>query len=100
MRTTRPFTGSPTLWRLNQSSQWSGSSCLIPRESFWLGASMLRITAWTSSPFFSTSEGCLTRLVQEMSETCTRPSIPSSTSMKAPKSVMLRTFPVMTVPGA
>src|SRR6266511_1472319 len=49
--------------------------------------------AWTSSPFLSTSEGCLMRFVQDMSETCTRPSTPSSISTNAPKSVRLRTLP-------
>ena len=49
--------------------------------------------AFTLSPFFSTSEGCLTRLVQLRLLTCTRPSMPSSISMNAPKSVRLRTLP-------
>ncbi len=35
------------------------------------------------------------RWVHEMSDMCTRPSMPSSTPTKMPKSVMLRTLPLM-----
>jgi len=38
------------------------------------------------------------RLVQEMSEMCTRPSMPSSIPMKMPKSVMFLILPSMVVP--
>src|ERR1039458_4384067 len=65
----------------------------MPRESRWHEESIFRMTACTTWPFFRTSEGCLTRLVHDRSETCTRPSMPSSISMKAPKSVMFRTRP-------
>ncbi len=41
----------------------------------------------------------MTRLVQDMSETCTRPSMPSSISTKAPKLVRFRTLPLSRVPG-
>ena len=43
-----------------------------------------RTTASTVSPFFSISEGCVIFFVQDMSETCSRPSMPSSISTKAP----------------
>src|ERR1035438_2830883 len=59
---------------------------------------MASTMAFTLSPFFSTSEGCLTRLVQLRLLTWTSPSIPSSISMKAPKSVKLRTLPSTTAP--
>src|SRR5258708_557840 len=57
-----------------------------------------RMTALTLSPFFNTSEGCFTRVVQLRLLTCTRPSIPSSISMKAPNSVRLRTRPSTVAP--
>jgi len=49
-------------------------------------------------PFFNTSEGCFTRVVQLRLLTCTRPSIPSSISMNAPNSVRLRTRPRPSLP--
>src|SRR5581483_9648568 len=49
--------------------------------------------AFTRSPFFRTSEGCLTRLVQLKLLTCISSSMPSSISINAPKSVRLRTRP-------
>ena len=65
-------------------------------------AAVLRLDAendgLTFSPFLRTSEGCLMRLVQLRFETWTRPSMPSSISMKAPKSVRLRTRPSMMAP--
>ena len=61
-------------------------------------ASMLRITTSTASPFFTTSDGCWTRLVQLMSEMWIRPSMPGSISTNAPKLVRLRTLPLMRVP--
>src|ERR1039457_2717587 len=70
----------------------------MPRESRCDEESIFRMTACTTCPFFRISEGCLTRLVHERSETCTRPSMPSSISMKAPKSVILRTRPSTTEP--
>ena len=63
-----------------------------------LSASMLRITTSTASPFFTTSDGCWTRLVQLMSEMWIRPSMPGSISTNAPKRVRLRTLPLMRVP--
>ena len=56
------------------------------------------ITASTSSPFCTTSLGWLMRRVQDMSEMCTRPSTPGMISTKAPKSVRLRTTPLMVLP--
>ena len=59
---------------------------------------MLSTIASTLSPFFRTSEGCFRRLLHDMSEMWIRPSMPSSTSTKAPNSVRFRTLPVMVVP--
>jgi len=44
----------------------------------------------------STSRGCFTLRTQESSEMCASPSIPSSISMKAPKSANFVTFPFTT----
>ncbi len=56
------------------------------------------ITACTSSPFWTTSEGWLIRRVHDMSEMWTSPSTPGVISTKAPKSVRLRTTPSMRLP--
>ena len=46
--------------------------------------SMSSTTHSTQSPTFRIFDGCLTRLVHDISETWIRPSTPSSTSTKAP----------------
>ncbi len=74
-------------------SHGSSSACLRPREIRLFSPSMLRITTSTASPFLTTSDGCWTRLVQDMSEMWIRPSMPGSISTKAPKLVRLRTLP-------
>src|SRR5438094_3080880 len=61
-------------------------------------ASTLRISTSTSSPFFTTSEGCCTRLVHDISEMWISPSIPGSISTNAPNEVRLRTLPLRRVP--
>ena len=61
-------------------------------------ASTFRISTSTSSPFFTTSEGCCTRLVHDMSEMWIRPSMPGSISTNAPNDVRLRTLPLMRMP--
>ena len=70
----------------------------MPRLKRSFSTSMLSTQASTTSPFLNSSPGCLTRWVHEMSETCTRPSTPSSTPTNTPKSVTLRTMPLMTDP--
>ena len=79
--------------------QGSSPTCFRPRLMRRCSLSMDRITTSTVSPFLSTSLGWATRLVHDMSETCTRPSMPSSSSTKAPKLVRLRTFPLTRMPG-
>jgi len=49
-------------------------------------------------PLLQDLGGFFTRRVQERSETCTRPSIPSSISTNAPKSASFRTRPSTTEP--
>src|SRR6476620_4545439 len=93
MRTTFPSIVSPTWWREKKSSQMSVASCFRPSDSRWFSASMLSTIASTTSPFFSTSDGCLIRLLHDMSAMWIRPSISSSTSTNAPNSVRLRTLP-------
>ena len=78
--------------------QGSGWVCFRPREIRRAILSTCRTMASTRSPFFRISEGCFTRLVQDMSEIWMSPSIPSSSSMKAPKSTRFRTFPSRRVP--
>ena len=48
---------------------------------------------FTTSPIFTSSEGFVSFFVQENSLIWTSPSIPSSNSIKAPKSVSFVTFP-------
>src|SRR3990172_1531110 len=76
-------------------SHGSGVSCLYPSESRSFSLSTRRTTALTVCPFLKRSPGCVTRLVQERSETWIRPSIPSSRPTKTPNSVMLLTLPSM-----
>jgi len=76
------------------ATSFQGSfSCLYPRLIRFLSMSTSRTTTLTSCPFRSTSLGCLI-LVQLRSPMWIRPSIPGSTSTKAPKSVTLVTTPV------
>ena len=94
-----PVMTAPTLWFSKKISQTLGSICFTPRLMRWARGSRLRTLAMTSSPFFTISPGCLIFLVQLKSDTWIRPSMPSSSSTKAPNSVMLRTVPVTIMPG-
>src|SRR5882757_6066663 len=94
---TLPFTSCPTLWLLNQSPQIS-FTCLMPSDTQRFSGSIFSTLAVIGSPLRKTSCGFFTRPVQLTSPTCTRPSKPSSISMNAPNSAMLRTLPVTTVP--
>src|SRR6266581_4749749 len=97
MRDTLPLTICPTLCCLNQSPQMS-LTCLMPSDTRRFSGSIFSTLAVTSSPFLNTSCGFLMRSVQLTSLTCTSPSNPSSISMNAPNSAMLRTLPVTTMP--
>src|SRR5882762_8009042 len=68
MRTTLPSIVSPTWCREKKSSQMSVASCLRPSDSRWFSAPMLSTIASTTSPFFSTSEGCLIRVLNDLDE--------------------------------
>ena len=79
--------------------QGSSVSCLRPSAMRFLSACTDSTTARTESPFWTTSLGLAIFLVHDMSETCSRPSMPSSSSTNAPYVVRLRTRPSTTVPG-
>ena len=64
--------------------QGLGSAWRIPSEMRLLARSTSRTTTSTTSPMATTLEGCFTRWVQDISEMCTSPSTPSSSSTKAP----------------
>ncbi len=82
---TKPESRSPMWYLLAiSSSQGSGVSCFMPRAMRFFSLSTESTTHWTLSPFFTTSDGCVTFLVQLMSVMCSRPSMPSSISTKAP----------------
>src|SRR6185369_7249112 len=95
---TLPVTTVPGRYLSGARLQGSGSSCLMPSERRSFSTSTLSTTAMTSEPLAYTSPGCLTRFVQEMSETCTSPSMPSSMPINMPKSVMFLICPSIFVP--
>ena len=76
------------------------SNCLWPNASLLFSTSSSSTATSSSSPTLTNSDGCLIFLVQERSDTCTRPSIPSSNSRNRPKLVKLRTTPLCLVPTA
>src|SRR6187402_1716727 len=81
-------------------SQGFSSMCLWLNASLRLAASSSSTCTSMVSPTFTNSEGCLIFFVQLKSDTCTSPSIPSSSSMNKPKLVKLRTIPLCLVPTA
>ena len=95
---TVPEVTSPTPCEFAYSSHSFGRSSFIEREMRWLYASTEVITASTSSPFWTISDGWLMRRVHDMSEMCTNPSTPGMISTNAPKSVRLRTTPLILLP--
>ena len=78
-----------------------GSSviCLIPNEIRRFSSFTSRTIHFISWPFFSASPGWLCLRVQLRSEIWIIPSIPGSTSTKAPKLVMLRTLALTIAPA-
>ena len=97
-RSTRPRSSVPTGYVSPMRSHGSSCACFSPREIRLFSASTLRTSTSTSSPFLTTSEGCCTRFVHDMSEMWIRPSIPGSISTNAPNEVRLRTLPLRRVP--
>ena len=79
-----PFTLSPFLYSRAKSSHGLGMHCFMPSEMRRRSSSISRIITSTSSPTCTTFDGCTFLLVQSISETCTRPSMPDSTSTNAP----------------
>jgi hypothetical protein len=78
------LTTSPILKKASMSDHGSVGELLHAEADALLALSTSSTMASTSSPFLRTSDGWLTLRVQLMSETCTMPSMPSSSSMKAP----------------
>src|SRR5581483_11244656 len=79
-----PLTLSPFLWLMAKSSHGFGLHCFMPREIRRRSSSISRTMTSTSSPSWTTLFGATFLLVQSISETCTRPSMPCSTSTNAP----------------
>ena len=74
----------PTGYFSSITLQGLGSICFMPSEILRSRSSTSRTTASTSSPTETTFDGCLIRLVQDISDTWIRPSMPGSSSTKAP----------------
>ena len=72
----------------------SSVNCLMPNERRSCSTSILSTFTSISSPLLATSAGLNWRCFQEISDTCTRPSIPSSRPTNIPKSVTLRIDPL------
>src|SRR2546425_9105856 len=84
MLRTLPVTIVPTGYFSASCSHGSGSACFIPselRRSLGLRSST---TTSTSSPTFTSFDGCCVFFVQLISVTCTRPSTPVSSSTNTP----------------
>src|SRR5713226_5497767 len=90
---TLPVTTVPTGYFSAISSQGSACACLIPNETRRSLGLMSSTTTSTSSPTLTTFEGCWIFLFQLISETCTRPSIPCSSSTNTPSSTTPTTLP-------
>ena len=84
MLRTTPLTTVPGGYFSLSDANGFGSSCFMPRLMRFCRGSTSSTTASTVSPMASTFDGCLTRLVQDISLTWTRPSMPCSSSMNAP----------------
>ncbi len=79
-----PVTRSFLLWVAAKASQGLGVHCFMPSEMRRRSSSMSSTMTSTSSPVCTTLAGLTFLLVQSISETCTRPSTPSSISTKQP----------------
>lgn len=84
---------------LSKPFQGFSSSCLWPSERRRFSLLISRTTTSRLAPTCVNSDGCLTFLVHERSEMCTRPSMPSSISTNTPKLEKLRTRAVHFVPA-
>ena len=93
MLVTGPSTTEPTGNFFAASTHGSPSACFRPSEIRRSGAFTPSTTTSTVSPGFTTSAGLRIFLDQDISERCTRPSMPFSSSTNAPKSVTRVTLP-------
>ena len=84
MLRTWPLTTVPGGYFSVSCSYGFGSSCFMPSEMRFCLTSTSSTTASTMSPTATIFDGCFTRRVHDISEMWTRPSMPSSSSMKAP----------------
>ena len=74
----------PVGYFAGNANHGSSSICFIPREIFSSSGSTRRTTPSINALISTTLEGCLIFRVHDISEICTRPSTPRSSSMKAP----------------
>ncbi len=79
-----PSTTVPGGYFSSTSSHGFASACFMPSEISCFSLLMSRTTTSTSSPTLTTSLGWLMRLVHDISEMWTRPSMPSSSFTNAP----------------
>ncbi|CFP58223.1 Uncharacterised protein [Bordetella pertussis] len=79
-----PRTLSPRLKLVANSSHGFWRHCFMPSEMRRRSSSISRTMTSTSSPRVTTLRGSTFLLVQSISDTCTRPSMPASTSTNAP----------------
>ena len=84
MLLTSPLTCVPIGYFSSISDHGFGSICFMPSEILRLPSSTSSTIASTMSPRFTSFEGCFTRLVHDISEMWTSPSMPGSSSTKAP----------------
>src|ERR1044072_2146667 len=90
---TLPLTTEPGGYFSATRSHGFSSTCFMPREISCLSLLISRTLTWTRWLAVTSSEGWLMRLVQDISEMWTRPSIPGSSLTKAPYDITLTTSP-------
>src|SRR6185503_3513035 len=95
---TAPETRVPTGYFCSITLHGFGSICFMPSEILRSRSSTSSTTASTVSHTLTTLDGCLMRLVHDISDTCTRPSIPGSSSRNAPYSASDTTRPEIRLP--
>ena len=93
-----PFTKLPFSCVARKFWKGSCSSCLMPKEIRSRSESTAKITVSSSSPFLNSRTDASPSSAQEMSDMWTRPSIPPSSPMKIPKSVIDLIFPEILSP--
>ncbi|CSC79712.1 Uncharacterised protein [Vibrio cholerae] len=79
-----PVTLSPLACASANDCHGLALHCFRPREIRRRSSSISRTITSTSSPTLTTLDGWMFLFVQSISETCTRPSTPSSISTKQP----------------